>query len=85
MKGRGPVPLGAFFAKVDEGMGNIGVVKNEVVVEVCKAKKGVYILDCRGGRPFGDIIKLDRIHSQLARFDNHAKIFYFVGGKLAFF
>jgi len=70
----GPVPLEVLLGEVNERASNIGKVRNEVVIEVGKAKKGAYILDFGGGRPFGNSIEFDRVHSELTRFNNHSKI-----------
>jgi len=79
----GPVPLEILFGEVDKGVGDIGVVRDELPVEVGKTEEGVYVFNFGEGRPFGDSVKLDRVHSELTRFDDHPKVFYFVGGELA--
>jgi len=76
--------LEVFLSEVDEGTGNIRVVGDKSMVEVGEAKKGAYILDLSGGWPFGDSVKLDRIHGKLTRFDNHSKVFYLIRGEFAF-
>ena len=73
------------FSEVDEGTGDVGVVGNESTVEIGKAKEGAYVLDFSGGWPFGDFIKLDRVHGELTRFDNHSEVFHLVHGEFAFF
>jgi len=84
LAGGSPVPLEVLFCKVDEGAGNVGVVRNESSVEVGKAKEGAYVLDFSWGWPFGNSVKFDGVHSELTRFDNHSEVFYLVSGKLAF-
>jgi len=84
LAGGSPIPLEILFCEVDEGMSDIGVVRDESSVEVGEAKEEVYILDFSWGWPFGNSVKFDGIHSELAGFDNHSEVFYLVCGKLAF-
>lgn len=42
---RGPIPLEVLFNKIDERLDNIGIVGDETLVEVDKAKKGLYIFN----------------------------------------
>ena len=74
-----------FLSEVDEGTGDVGVIWNKSTVEVGEAKEGVYILDFSWGWPLGDAIKLDRVHSELAGFDDHSEVFYLICGEFAFF
>ena len=59
----GPVPREVFLGEVDKGLCDVGVVRNETVVEVYKAKEGSDILDFLGGWPACNSIQLDGIHS----------------------
>ena len=43
-----PVPREVFLGEVNKGLGDIGVVRDEVTVEVCKAQKGANIFDFLG-------------------------------------
>ena len=45
----------------------------------------MYVLDFSWGRPACNAIKFDRVHGQLAGFNNHSKIFNLISGELAFF
>jgi len=81
----GPVPLKVLFGEVDEGTGDVGVVRNKSPVEVGEAKEQVYILDFGGGWLFGNSVKFDGIHGELARFDNHSEVFYLVSGEFTLF
>ena len=65
-------------------MGDVGVVRDELMIKVSKAKKGAYILDFGWGGPAGNAVELDGVHGQLPRFHNHSKVFDFICGKLAF-
>jgi len=44
----------------------------------------VYIFDFSGGWPFGNSVELDRVHGELARFNNHSEVFHLVSSELAF-
>ena len=66
-------------------MGNAGVVRNKVPVEVGEAKEGVNVLHLGGGRPACNPVELNRIHSQLAWFYYHSEVFDLICGKPAFF
>jgi len=78
-----PVPLKILFGEVDEGTGDIGVVRDESTVEVGKAEEGAYVLDFSGCWPFGNSIEFDGIHGELTWFDNHSKVFHLVSGEFA--
>ena len=69
---------------VKEGVGDCGVVRDEPTIEIGKAKEGSYILNFGWGRPGGNVIKFDRVHSELSRFHNHSKVFDFRDIELAF-
>jgi len=84
LTGGGPVPLKVLFGEVNEGVSDVGVVGNELSVEIGEAKERAYILDFSGDWPFGNPVKFDGVYGKLARFDDHSKVFYLVSGKLAF-
>ena len=65
-------------------MGDSGVVGDEPMVEIGKAKKGSYILDFGQGWLGSDAIEFDWVHGELTRFHDHSEIFYFWDVKLAF-
>jgi len=77
--------LEVFLSEVDEGTGDVGVIWNESTVEVAEAKEGANIFDFCWDWPLGNAIKLDRVHSELARFNDHSEVFYLVCGEFAFF
>ena len=66
-------------------MGNSRVVRDELMVEVGKAKEGLYVLDFGRGWPGCDAIKLYWAHSKLTGCHDHPEIFDFRDIKLAFF
>jgi len=84
LTGRSPVPLKVLFGEVDEGTGDIGVVRDESTVEVGKAEERTYVLDFCRSRPFGNSVEFDGIHGELAWFNDHSKVFHLVGGEFAF-
>ena len=53
---RGPFPREVFLGEVDEGSGNVGVVRDEMTVEVCKAEEGSDVFDFLRSWPAGDPI-----------------------------
>ena len=73
-----------FLSEVNEGAGDIRVVGNKSTVEVGEAKEGAYVLDFSRGWPFGNSIKLYRIHGKLTGFNDHSEVFYLVCGEFAF-
>jgi len=79
-----PVPLEVFLSEVNEGAGDIRVVWDQPTVEIGEAKEGAYVLDFSRGWPFGDSVKLDRVHGKLTGFNDHSEVFYLVCGELAF-
>ena len=56
LAGGRPVPREVFLGEVNESLGNIGVIRNETLVEVCEAKEGPDVFDFLGGSPTGDPI-----------------------------
>ena len=82
---RGPVPGEVLLGEIEEGAGNVGVVRDEVSVGIGEAEERANIFHLGWGRPVCDPIKFDWIHGQLAGFDDHAEVFNLIGGKLAFF
>ena len=72
------------LGEVKQGVGDSGIIRDELMIEVGKAKEGVYILDFGRGWPGHNAIKLDWIHHKLTRFHNHPEIFDFEEVELAF-
>ena len=65
------------FGKVKEGVGNGGVVRNEVTVEIGKSKEGPYVFSFGRSGPAGNPIEFRWIHGKLSRLDYHVQILYF--------
>ena len=72
-----PVPGKIFLGQVNKGTGYIGVVWNELLIEVDKAKEGSDILHLGGYWPLCNAIKFDRVYGKFTRLDDHTKIFDF--------
>ena len=79
----GPVPREVFLGEIEEGTSDIGVVGDETSVEVGEAKERADIFHLGWCGPACDTIELNRVHGQLAGFDDHAEVFHLVGGELA--
>ena len=60
----------------DDGCDNVGVVGNELLIEVCEAKEGMYSLDRGRGMPVSDGQKFHRVHADKALTNNHSKVFH---------
>ena len=84
LTGRSPVSAIVFLGEVEEGAGNSGVVRYKLMVEISKAKKGVYVLDFSRGQPSSNAVEFDWVHGELARFHDHPEVFDFEDVKLAF-
>ena len=56
----GPVPGQVFLCEVDQGVGNIRVIRDKSLVKVGEAKERVNILGFSGGWPACDTVKLDK-------------------------
>ena len=80
---RGPVPGEVLLGEVEERASDVGVVGDESLVEIGKTKEGANIFHFGWCRPTCDAIEFDGVHGQLARFNDHSKVFHFVGGELA--
>ena len=81
---RGPVPGEVLFGEVEERASVVGVIGDEVSVEIGETKERADIFHLSWSWPAGDPVELYWIHGQLARFDDHAKVFDLVGGEFAF-
>ena len=84
LTGRSPIPVIVLLGEIKEGAGDGGVVRDELTIEVGKAKERSHILDFGQGQPGGDTIEYNRVHDELTRFYNHSKIFDLWDIKLAF-
>ena len=70
--GVSPGPRVVLLSEEDNGCNDVGVVGNELVVKVCKAKEGAYSLD-RGWRmPVSDSSKFHKIHVNKTLTNNHS-------------
>ena len=82
---RGPVPGEVLFGEVEERASDVGIVGDESSVEIGKAKERANIFHLSWCGPICDAVEFDGVHGQLAGFNDHAKVFYLVGGELALF
>ena len=82
---RGPVPGKVLLGEVEEGAGDIGIVRDESSVEVGETKERADVFHLGWGWPTCDAVELDGVHGQLAGFHDHAEVLDFVGGELALF
>ena len=80
---RGPVPGEVLLGEVEERASDVGVVGDESSVEIGKAKKGANIFHLSWCGPSCDAVEFNRVHGQLAGFNDHSEVFYLVGGELA--
>jgi len=85
LAGGGPVPLEVFLGEVNEGTGDVRIVRDESSVEIGEAKERAYVLDFCGGWPLGNSIEFDGIHSELTGFDDHSKVVYLIGSEFTLF
>ena len=85
LAGGGPIPREVLLGEVEERASDIGVVRDEASVEIGEAKERANIFHLGWSRPACDSIEFDGVHGQLAGFNDHAKVFYLIGGELAFF
>ena len=79
----GPIPREILLSEVEERVGDVGIVGDESSVEIGKAKKGANIFHLSWCGPSCDAVEFNRVHGQLAGFNDHSEVFYLVGGELA--
>ena len=79
----GPVPRKVLLGEVEEGASDVGVVGDEPTIEVGEPEERADIFHLGWCGPICDAVKFDGVHGQLAGFNNHAEVFYLVGGELA--
>ena len=82
---RGPVPGKVLLGEVEEGAGDVGIVRDESPVEVGETKERANVFHLGWGWPTCDAVELDGVHGQLAGFHDHAEVLNLVGGELALF
>jgi hypothetical protein len=51
-------------------------VRDKVLVEVAECKKGPCLFHCGGDGPVPNSVKFSGVHSDVAWFNDHAKIFH---------
>ena len=59
----GPIPSEVLFGEVNEGTGDIGVVRDKAPVEVGETEEGANILYFGGGGPACNTVELNGVHS----------------------
>ena len=78
--GLSPGPRVVLTSEEDDGCDNVGVLGNELVIEVHKAKEGMYSFD-RGRRtPVSNGSKFHRVHANKTLTNNHSQVFH--GGSI---
>ena len=83
LAGGGPIPGEVFLGEVEKRASDIRIVGDESLVEIGEAKERANVFHLSWHGPVCDAIKLDRVHGQLAGFNDHSKVFHLVGGELA--
>ena len=80
-----PVPGEVFLGEVEERASDVGVVRDESLVEIGEAKERANVFHLSWCGPICDAIEFDGVHGQVAGFNDHAEVFYLVGGEFALF
>ena len=75
-----PRPGVVLSSEEDDGCDNIGVVGNELAIEVHKSEEGAHSFDRRQGMPVFDGSKFHRVHVDKALTNDHSKVFH--GGSI---
>ena len=83
LAGRRPVPREVFLGEVKERAGDVGVIRDEASIEIGEAQEKANIFYLGWSRPTRDSVEFYWVHGQLARFNNHAKVFHLIGSELA--
>ena len=71
-----PGPRAVLLGEEDNGCDNVGVVGDELSIEVRKAKEGTYSLDRGWGMPVSDGRKFCRVHVDKALTNNHSQVLH---------
>ena len=58
----GPIPGEVLLGEINEGMGDIGVVRDKVLVEIGEAEEGANVLYLGRGKPTCNTVEFDRVH-----------------------
>ena len=66
-------------------MDNSRIVGDELIIEIDKAKEGMYFLDFCEGWPGSNTVKFHEVHSKLLGFHDHPEVFDFGDIELTFF
>ena len=74
-----PLKLGVFLGQIDERSGEVGIMGDEVAVEVTYAEEGSDVLNLHGGWPFRDPFELRRVHGNMSWSDDHSEVINFLG------
>ena len=85
LTGGGPIPWEVLLGEVEEGASDVRVVRDESSVEIGETKERANIFHLGWCGPTCNAVELNGVHGQLAGFDDHSKVFYLVGSKLALF
>ena len=83
LAGGGPIPGEILLGEVEKRASDIRIVGDELSVEIGKAKERANIFHLSWCGPIRDAIEFDRVHGQLAGFNDHSEVLHLVGGKLA--
>lgn len=76
-----PTLGGVLLSQLVEGFSNAGVVVDELAVQVCKAKEGLYLLNIFWRGPVENGFNLCRVYADSLWDDDDTKIFDFYGVK----
>ena len=68
----GSIPFNALAHKPGEQDRHIGIVSNEMTVEIGKTKEGLYVFNLPRGRPIPDDLNFRFVHFETVRADNEA-------------
>ena len=63
LTGRGPVPGEVFLSEVEERASDVGIVRDEALVEVGKAKERANVFHLGWSGPACDSIEFNQVHS----------------------
>jgi hypothetical protein len=80
-----PQELGVFLCEIYQRTCEVRVVRDKVPIEVAEPQKGPRFLYCGGDGPIPNSVEFSGVHSDVAGFDDHAKIFHFFGVECALF
>ena len=67
-----PLSRGVLLDEVNQRLGNVGIIGNELSIEIGKSKERSNVFDFHWSRPFHDAVQLYWVHGKLSWSDNHA-------------